>query len=83
MFPAGKILIKELLSEFGDKPILFMSSVKDWGNNFRAAENNKLYMGWVKGKCDLKIWPGSEHGIDILNISEAEQLVLSWLKQNL
>jgi dienelactone hydrolase len=83
LFPTGKIFIKELLSEFGDKPILFMSSVKDWGNNFRAAENNKLYMGWVKGKCDLKIWPGSEHGIDILNISEAEQLVLSWLKQNL
>jgi dienelactone hydrolase len=83
LFPTGKILIKELLSEYGDKPILFMSSVKDWGNNYRAAEDNKLYMNWVKGKCELKIWPGSGHGIDILNISEAEQFVLSWLKQNL
>ena len=82
LFP-GKILIKEVLSEYGDKPILFMSSVKDWGNNYKAAEDNKLYMNWVKGKCELKIWPGSGHGIDILNISEAEQFVLSWLKQNL
>jgi dienelactone hydrolase len=83
LFTTRKTPIKELLLEFGDKPILFMSSVKDWGNNYRAAEDNKLYMNWVKGKCELKIWPGSGHGIDILNISEAEQFVLSWLKQNL
>ncbi len=60
-----------------------MSSVKDWGNNFKAAEDNKMYMNWAKGKCELKIWPGSGHGIDILSVGEAEEFVLSWLKQNL
>ncbi len=83
LFPTGKILVKELLSEYGDKPILFMSFVKDWGNNFRAPEDNKMYMNWVKGKCELKIWPGEGHGVDFINIGEAEQFVLSWLKQNL
>jgi dienelactone hydrolase len=83
LFTTRKTPIKELLSDFGDKPILFMSFVKDWGNNYRAPEDNKMYMNWVKGKCELKIWPGSGHGVDFINISEAEQFVLSWLKQNL
>lgn len=83
LFPTGKIFIKELLSEFGDKPILFMSFVKDWGNNYRAPEDNKMYMNWVKGKCELKIWAGEGHGVDFIKINEAEQFVISWLKQNL
>lgn len=64
LFTTRKTPIKELLSEFGDKPILFMSYVKDWGNNFRAPEDNKSYMNVVKGKCELKIWPGEGHGVD-------------------
>ncbi len=83
LFITRKTPIRELLSEFGDKPILFMSFVKDWGNNFRAPEDNKMYMNWVKGKCEIKIWPGEGHGVDFIRINEAEQFVLSWLKQNL
>lgn len=83
VFTAGSTSIQQLLSEYGDKPILFMTSVKDWGNNYKAAEDNKLYMNWVKGKCELKIWPGSEHGVDILKSREAAQFVLSWLRQNI
>lgn len=83
IFTTGSIPIQQLLSEYGDKPILFMTSEKDWGNNFRAAEDNKLYMKWVKGKCELKIWPGSKHGVDILKSGEAAQFVLLWLRQNI
>jgi dienelactone hydrolase len=83
VFTAGSTSIQQLLSEYGDKPILFMTSAKDWGNNYRAAEDNKLYMNWAKGKCELKIWPGSEHGVDILKSREAAQFVLSWLRQNI
>lgn len=82
VFP-GSTSIQQLLSGYGDKPILFMTSARDWGNNYRAPEDNKLYMSWVKGKCELKIWPGSEHGVDILNSREATQFVLSWLRQNI
>jgi dienelactone hydrolase len=83
VFTAGSTSIQQLLSEYGDRPILFMTSAKDWGNNYRAAEDNKLYMNWAKGKCELKIWPGSEHGVDILKSREAAQFVLSWLRQNI
>lgn len=83
IFTAGSTPIQQLLLEYGDKPILFMTSVKDWGNNYRAAEDNKLFMNWVKGKCELKTWPGSDHGVDILKSREAAQFVLSWLRQNI
>ncbi len=83
VFTAGSTSIQQLLSEYGDNPILFMTATKDWGNNYRAAEDNKLYMNWVKGKCELKVWPGSEHGIDTLKRREAAQFVLSWLRQNI
>jgi dienelactone hydrolase len=82
VFAAGSGSIQQLLSEFGDKPILFMTSEKDWGNNYRAAQDNKLYITWTKGKSDLKIWPGSGHGVDILKLSEASQFLLSWLRKN-
>jgi len=80
--PGGKP-IKQLLEEYGDRPILFMTSEKDWGGNYKAAEHNKLYFNWAKGEKELKIWPGSGHGPDILNIDEASHFVLSWLKNNL
>ena len=83
VFAAGSPSIKQLLSEYGDNPILFMTSVKDWGNNYRAAEDNKLYVKWGKGNRDLKIWPGSEHGVDVLKVSGAEEFLLSWLRQNI
>jgi dienelactone hydrolase len=82
LFTTRKTPIKEVLFDFGDKPILFMSFVKDWGNNYKAPEDNKMYMNWAKGKCELRIWPGSGHGVGFIAISEAEQFVLSWLKQN-
>jgi dienelactone hydrolase len=81
-FPGGKS-IRQLLEECGDRPILFMSSEKDWGGNYKAAEDNKLYFNWAKGEKELKIWQGSGHGIDILNRKEATEFVLSWLKTNL
>jgi dienelactone hydrolase len=83
LFTTRKTPIKELLIEYGDKPILFMSATKDWGNNFKAPEDNKQYMNWVKGKCELKIWPISGHGVEILNFNEAETFVLAWLKNNI
>lgn len=83
VFIAGSDPIQQVLSEYGDKPILFMTSERDWGNNYRAAEDNKRYLNWVKGKCDLKIWPGSKHGVDILKSRESAQFVLSWLRQNI
>jgi dienelactone hydrolase len=75
--------IKQLLEEYGDRPILFMTSEKDWGANYKAAEHNKLYFNWAKGEKELKIWPGSSHGPDIFNIEEAFEFMLSWLKDNL
>ena len=81
-FPGGKS-IKQLLEEYGERPILFMTSEKDWGGNYRAAEDNKLYFNWAKGQRELKIWPGSGHGVDILKREEASKFVSSWLEQNL
>lgn len=81
-FPGGA-LIKDLLGEYGDRAILFMTSEKDWGGNGKAAEHNKLYFDWAKGEKELKIWPGSGHGIDILNRKKATEFVLSWLKNTL
>jgi dienelactone hydrolase len=75
--------VKELLEEFGENPILFMTSQKDWGGNYKAAEDNKLYFGWAKGKKELKIWPGSAHGVDILNNTKAADFTIMWLKGNL
>lgn len=83
VFTAGSASIQQLLSEYGNNPILFMTATKDWGNNYSAAEDNKLYMNWVKGKSELKVWPGSGHGVDILKRREASQFVLSWLRQNI
>ena len=83
IFLGGGIPIRQLLSEYGDKPILFMTSEKDWGNNYKAAEDNKGYVKSVKGRSELKIWSGSAHGVDILNKNEASEFVLSWLKKNI
>jgi dienelactone hydrolase len=75
--------VKELLEEFGEMPILFMTSEKDWGGDYKAAEHNKLYFEWAKGKKELKIWPGSAHGVTILNIKGATDFTIRWLKENL
>jgi len=75
--------IKALLEEYGMKPVLFMTSEKDWGGDYKAAEHNKLYFDWAKGAKELKIWPGSGHGIEILDRKEVTDFVLSWLKNNL
>jgi dienelactone hydrolase len=75
--------VRQLLEDYDDRPILFMTSEKDWGNNFRAAEDNKTYIGWGKGKRDLKIWPGSAHGADIVEGKEPSAFLIEWLKRNL
>jgi dienelactone hydrolase len=75
--------VKDLLEEYGDRPILFMTSEKDWGGNYKAAEHNRLYFDWAKGKKELKIWKGSAHGVDILGIKDASNLTIKWLKENL
>jgi len=75
--------IKQLLSDYGEKPILFMTAKKDWGGNGKAAEHNKLYYEWKNGKKELKIWSGSGHGIEILKEKEATNFVILWLKDNL
>jgi dienelactone hydrolase len=75
--------VKELLEEFGERPILFMTSERDWGGNYKAAEHNKLYFEWAKGKKELKIWPSSAHGVDILDIKGASDFTIKWLKENL
>lgn len=80
---SGGTPIRQLLSEYGDRPILFMTSEKDWGNNYKAAEDNKGYVKSVKGISELKIWPGSDHGVDILNKREVSEFVLSWLRKNI
>jgi dienelactone hydrolase len=75
--------VRQLLEEYDSKPVLLMTTEKDWGNNFRAAQDNKIYAGWGKGKRDLKIWPGSAHGADIVEDKEASAFVIEWLKANL
>ena len=75
--------VKELLEEYGDNPILFMTSEKDWGGNYKAAEHNKLYLDWAKGKRELKIWKGSGHGVEILGIKDASDFTIKWLNENL
>ena len=80
--PGGKT-VKALLEEYGNRPILFMTSERDWGGNHKAAEHNKQYIKWVKGKKALKIWPGSEHGMSIIDNEEASDFVVLWLKNNL
>ncbi len=75
--------VRQLLEELDSKPVLFVTSEKDWGNNFKAAEDNKTYLGWGKGPRDLKIWPGSAHGADIVECKEASAFVIDWLKGNL
>ena len=81
-FPGHKS-IKQLLSEYGEKPILFMTAKNDWGGNKKAAEHNKLYYDLKNGKKELKIWSGSGHGIEILKEKEATNFVILWLKNNL
>jgi dienelactone hydrolase len=75
--------IKQLLSDYGEKPILFMTATKDWGGNYKAAEDNKRYYDWKNGKKELKIFSGSGHGIDLLKKKEAIEFVTAWLKSNL
>jgi dienelactone hydrolase len=75
--------IKQLLSDYGEKPILFMTATKDWGGNYKAAEHNKRYYKLAKGEKKLKIWAGSSHGIGILKKKEATNLLILWLKNNL
>jgi dienelactone hydrolase len=75
--------VQELLEEYGSNPVLFMTSEKDWGGNYKAAEHNKLYFDWAKGKKELKIWPGSAHGIGILDKDKALDFTITWLKENL
>jgi dienelactone hydrolase len=75
--------VKELLEEYGDRPILFMTSEKDWGGNYKVAEHNKLYIDWARGRKELRIWPGSAHGVDILDIKGAADFTIRWLKENL
>lgn len=75
--------IKQLLSDYGEKPILFMTAKKDWGGKGKAAEHNKLYYEWKNGKKELKIWSGSGHGVGILKKKESTNFVISWLKNNL
>jgi len=75
--------IKLLLSNYGEKSILFMTAKKDWGGNGKAAEDNKLYYKWKNGKKELKIWSGSGHGVGILEKKESTDFVISWLKNNL
>jgi len=81
-FPGHKS-IKQLLSEYGEKPILFMTAKNDWGGNKKAAEHNELYYDLKNGKKELKIWSGSGHGIEILKEKEATNFVILWLKDNL
>ena len=80
--PGGK-RVEELLSVYGNKPVLFMTSEKDWGGNYKAAEHNRLYFEWAKGKKELKIWPGSGHGPDIVNTDQAADFIKEWLRRNL
>ena len=80
--PGGKP-IKVLLKEYGNRPILFMTSEKDWGGNYKAAEDNKQYFKWATGIKDLKIWAGSDHGTDIVTTDEASNFIIAWLKINL
>ncbi len=75
--------VRQLLEEYDSKPVLLMTTEKDWGNNFKAAQDNKIYAGWGKGKRDLKIWSGSAHGADIVENKEASAFVIEWLKANL
>jgi dienelactone hydrolase len=75
--------VRQLLEEYNGKPVLFMTTEKDWGNNFKAAQDNKAYVGWGKGKRDLRIWPGSAHGTDIVEDQDPSAFVIEWLKANL
>ena len=42
--------IQELLNEFGSRPILFMTTEKDWVGNYKAAEQNRLFSSGLKGQ---------------------------------
>ncbi|HSA61253.1 MAG TPA: dienelactone hydrolase family protein [Nitrospiraceae bacterium] len=75
--------VRQLLEEYDRKPVLLMTAEKDWGNNFKATQDNKTYVGWGKGKRDLKIWPGSAHGPDIVEDKDPSAFVTEWLKANL
>jgi len=75
--------VKELLSDYGEKPILFISAEKYWGGNFKAAEYNKLYYEWKNGKKELKIWSGSGHGVELIEKEEAINFVINFIKSNL
>lgn len=79
----GGKTVKALLEEYGNRPILFMTSERDWGGNHKAAEHNKQYIKWAKGKKALKIWPGSDHGMSIIDNEEASDFIILWLRNNL
>ena len=80
--PGGKP-VKELLEAYGNRAVLFMSSEKDWGGNYKAADDNRTYYDLAKGEKELRIWPGSGHGVDIIERSEVMNFVISWLQRNL
>jgi hypothetical protein len=42
---------------------------------------NKLYLGWAKGKKELKIWPRSAHGVDILDNKKATDFTIARLRE--
>lgn len=75
--------IKDLLEQYGARPILFISAERDWGGNYKAAEFNRKYFNWAKEKKDLKIWEGQGHGVDLLKSDQNIQYVIEWLKTNL
>lgn len=79
--PGGKT-VKTLLAEYENRPILFVTSEGDWGGDYKAAAHNRQYIGWAKGKKELKIYPGSGHGISIIK-DKASDFIISWLKNNL
>jgi len=53
------------------------------GGNYKAADDNRTYYDLAKGEKELRIWPGSGHGVDIIERSEVMNFVISWLQRNL
>jgi pimeloyl-ACP methyl ester carboxylesterase len=80
--PGGKT-VKALLQEYWERPVLFVTSEKDWGGNYKAAEHNRQYVKWAEGTNDLKIWPGSDHGLSTINNEKAVGFLILWLKSRL
>jgi len=75
--------VKQLLLDYGEKPILFISAEKDWGGNYKAAAYNRQYYEWKNGKKEIKVWPGSGHGVDLIEKDDAINFVINFIKSNL